>query len=245
MGFQPRFQVSANPSAIRIALAFKSRSEPIDPVVLTPLTKFAQLGAHGGLSGQQFDPTTAEMELLSSRMVSATSAECRLTGRAISPDAVHMLMGAVGFIDARVAELSSVLVECSREMILAHAAPRTGHYEPLPFQLVDERTFESRGFELALDFTTGVSEQVLQQFEYEAYGHWVSAANVGCFASPAFPAAACHVYPAGDPLVSDDRMVLALDNVAVAEPDATASLINVLHWGHRHIHPLARAELYE
>lgn len=245
MTYRITWQISADPHALRVALTSLPSASPVDPVIVAPLVKFAELGAHGGLSGRQYDPALAQVVVQSSVVRSRTQAECQFSLRNISPDAVQMLTGAIAYIDAKIAPLANVLVECPRSMIQANTEPGSGYYRPVPFTVVDERTFQSRGFELQLEFVNPIPEILMEQVEYEAYGYWVSAVNVGCFASPALPAEVCAAIPAGDPIIADRSMILALEEAVVTETDASDSLINVLQWVHAHIAPLSRVELYE
>jgi hypothetical protein len=78
----------------------------------------------------------------------------------------------------------------------------------------------------------------LYQIE-DAYGHWFSAANIGCFASQTYPPGDCFVYPGDETYAEEDLIILSIEKALFSEPEGIDSLVNVFQWIH---HRLAKIE---
>ncbi|HEY3500244.1 MAG TPA: hypothetical protein VGK73_36385 [Polyangiaceae bacterium] len=210
--------------------------------VMGAFVKFAELGARGGFAGRRHDPANSSIELQASSL-SARGVACEYGLLNVAPESVRALLGALSFIDAKVVPLRDVAVSAPASWIGAETSPG-GHFSPTQFPFTDERTFTSSGYNIDLRFFDAPSPGVLDQVE-TAFGTWFSGANVGCFSGPQVTAALAHVYMDDDPRVGDDFTSIELDEVLLAEPDATDALVNVLHWVHRHVAPLYDVTLYE
>jgi hypothetical protein len=211
--------------------------------LLAPIIRYADLGARGGLSGAAFNPGEAKVGVVAAELSADGRVRWHLSAERIAPDAIDMLLGSVGFIDAKVAPLREVTVEAPRALGVVARQSSGGYYRPTPFRLVDERSFQSKGFQIDVHFAGAPPATVVDEIE-STIGSWIAAANAGCFSSRSVPVATSHVYP-GDARHGDDVLVLPLEDVFVSEPDATHSLVNVLHWAHWHVAPIVHVELYE
>lgn len=113
----------------------------------------------------------------------------------------------------------------------------------LPFAVEDERVHAASGFDIAIHTKGPQPEELMLRIE-DAYGHWFSAVNLGCFASETYPPAECFVYPGDETVIEADSIRLSIDRF-LFESEGIDSLLSVLQWAHERIAEIAQVEIYQ
>src|SRR5688572_18529377 len=124
---------SESASSLIVTASFADHDAVPPRDVLAPIKKFADLGAHGGLSGPGLNPAEAQVAIVAAELSPDGLARWRLSAERVAPEAIDMLLGSVAFIDAKIARLRSVVVEAPRALTQSRDRPTPGYYRPTPF----------------------------------------------------------------------------------------------------------------
>jgi hypothetical protein len=216
-----------------------------DPqAIFSPIADLADLGAHGGLSFAGHDPATALAKVISSRIVGG-DVEWVLEIAGVASRALGLVEGAMAFFDAKLAALAKVAVTVPADLLRRRNSDEGGYHQPLPFALTDERQHQGRAYNIELQFSAAQPPEIFDRIE-EAFWSWFSAASCGCFSDATYPPELSHIYLDLDDIrYHPNYAIIPIEEALLAEPDSTASLVNVFQWVHRHVVPLASVDFYD
>lgn len=224
----------------------KSRALPADleDTWHAVVAKFARLGSVGGFSGESNDPALSSIVVADEEAMSATTLGCRFQVANVSAFAARALSNVVEFFHAKVIPLEQAFIAGPVELLRADSVAAEGIHQPVPFVFSDERQHFTSGFDIFVKLRSPQPDDVLYQIE-DAYGHWFSAVNLGCFASPTYRPADCFVYPGDETQIDEDLIVLSVERSLFSEPEGIDSLVNVFQWVHHRVAEIDRVGISE
>lgn len=208
------------------------------------MTKLSCLGSVGGFCGPANDRATASVTVSDASSTNAHELRCEFAIREVSPFAAQALANVVEFFSRRVLPLSFVVIEAPADLSPGTWPKDNRFTGRLPFAVEDERVHAASGFDIAIHTKGPQPEELMLRIE-DAYGHWFSAVNLGCFASETYPPAECIVYPGDETVIEADSIRLSIDRFLFLESEGIDSLLSVLQWAHERIAEIARVEIYQ
>jgi len=197
------------------------------------ISKYASLGSVGGFSGGSHNPALSVITIIDEEMSSSLLA-CQFQVANVSVFAARALANVVEFFHTRVIPLDQAVITGPAELLRVDSATADGIYRPLPFVFSDERELFTTGFDISVKLRNPQPDDVLYQIE-DAYGHWFSAVNIGCFASSTYLPGDCLMYPGDETYTEEDLIVLSVEKALFSEPEGMDSLVNVFQWVHRRL----------
>ena len=221
-----------------------ARGEPVlagRQAVRTTVARFADVGGACG--------PTAYRSQASMAVVDATSSDpdelrCEFEIKGLSAFAARALASALEFFSRRVLPLTRTSIYADASM-QPPAWPTVSRFVgPLPFSVRDDRVHFTSGFDIDIRLASPPFAEAATIVE-DAFGHWVSAVNIGCFATRGLPADQCHAYPGDETVVDGNLLRLSLDEASFAEPEAVESLLGIFQCVHERGTPIEHVEIYE
>jgi hypothetical protein len=208
------------------------------------MEKLARLGSVGGLCGPTDKRSEVLMRILSTSDARSQQFQCEFEIGQLSTFAAQALANVMFFFNVKVCQLASVVIFTPPKMSPDFWQKVNRFTGQLPFEVQDERTYVNGGFNIEVQLRTHQTADVLSQIE-DAYGHWFSAVNLGCFASETYPPATCFIYPGKETRLRDDSILISIDNCMFSEPEGTDSLLSVFQWVDLHVAEIANIAIYE
>jgi hypothetical protein len=209
--------------------------------VMNKVARFADVGGACGPTAHRAD---AAMAILSAMSSDPSELRCEFEIKELSSFVARALASALEFFSAKVVPLTRTAIYADAGMHPA-AWPRvSGFVGSLPFSVHDDRVQFTSGFDIEVRLGAPPSQQAANIVE-DAFGHWVSAVNVGCFATQGVPPAQCYAYPGDDTLLEGNTLRLSLERTLFAEPEGIDSLLSIFQCVHERGTVIEHVDFYE
>lgn len=208
------------------------------------MTKLSRFGCVGGLSGPTQDRSGGRLTILDMASVSGGEFRCEFEARELSSFASRALTNVLVYFSTKVVPVHGATVFVP-DAWMPDSWPSVNRFiERLPFEWSDERELFTSGFDIVVTSRYEAEAQTLLKVE-DAFGHWFSAVNMGCFSSLAYSPADCFVHPGDETRFQKDGLVLSIEESLFAEPEGIDSLLGVFDWLHREVCEIAHVGFYE
>lgn len=208
------------------------------------MNKVARFADVGGACGPTADRAKVAMAILSAMSSDPSELRCEFEIKEQSSFVARALAHALEFFSIKVLPLTRTAIYADAGMHPS-AWPRVNRFVgSLPFSVHDDRVQFTSGFDIEIRLGAPPSLQAATIVE-DAFGHWVSAVNVGCFATQGVPAAQCYAYPGDDTVLEGNTLRLSLERALFAEPEGIDSLLGIFQCVHERGTVIEHIEFYE